>query len=82
MILLEMDDASTTPDKQKIAVQLPSDLVEKARDAVYWTPGMTLNRLAQLALSHTLECMESLRGVPFPPRGGNLPKGRQVQSGG
>jgi hypothetical protein len=77
-----MDDDSTAPGKQRLAVQLPSDLVEKARDAVYWTPGMTLNRLAQIALLHTLECMESLRGVPFPPRGGNLPAGRQVQSGG
>lgn len=82
MIQLEMDDDSATQGKQKIAVQLPSDLVEKARDAVYWTPGMTLNRLAQIALVHTLECMESLRGVPFPPRGGNLPAGRPVQSKG
>ena len=82
MIQLEMDDDSATPARQRLAVQLPSDLVEKARDAVYWTPGMTLNRLAQIALSHTLECMESLRGVPFPPRSGNLPAGRQVQSGG
>jgi hypothetical protein len=82
MIQLEMDDDSTAPGKQRLAVQLPSELVEKARDAVYWTPGMTLNRLAQIALTHTLECMESLRGVPFPPRGGNLPAGRQVQSSG
>jgi hypothetical protein len=82
MIQLEMDDDSATPSKQRLAVELPSALVEKARDAVYWTPGMTLNRLAQIALLHTLECMESLRGVPFPPRGGNLPAGRQVQSRG
>lgn len=82
MTHFEMEDDSRTPNKQKIAVQLPAELAEKARDAVYWTPGMTLNRLAQIALSHTLECMESLRGVPFPSRGGNLPTGRQVQSGG
>jgi hypothetical protein len=78
----ETNDSSTPPGKQKLAVKLPSDLVEKARDAVYWTPGMTLNGLVQFALSHTLECMESLRGVPFPPRGGNLPTGRQIQPGG
>ena len=82
MTLPETNDSLTTPDKQKLAVKLPSDLVEKARDAVYWTPGMTLNGLVQFALSHTLECMESLRGVPFPPRGRNLPTGRPVQSGG
>lgn len=72
----EMEDDPKMPDKQKIAVQLPAELAEKARDAVYWTPGMTLNRLAQIALSHTLECMETLRGIPFPPRGGNLTTGR------
>jgi len=74
----EMENNPAT-GKQKIAVQLPSELVEKARDAVYWTPGMTLNRLAQIALSQTLECMETLRGVPFPPRGGSLSTGRQIQ---
>jgi hypothetical protein len=79
MIHLDMEDDPKTPGKQKIAVQLPAELVEKARDAVYWTPGMTLNGLAQLALSHTLECMEALRGVPFPPRGGNLTTGRQIR---
>lgn len=74
----EMENNPVT-GKQKIAVQLPSELVEKARDAVYWTPGMTLNRLAQIALSQTLECMEALRGVLFPPRGGNLSTGRQIR---
>lgn len=79
MIQLEMEDDPKTPGKQKIAVQLPAELVEKARDAVYWTPGMTLNRLTQIALSHTLEYMETLRGVPFPPRGGDLSTGRQIR---
>ncbi len=76
----QMDMENDAPTgKQKIAVQLPSELVEKARDAVYWTPGMTLNRLAQIALSQTLECMEVLRGIPFPPRGGGLSTGRQIR---
>jgi hypothetical protein len=74
-----MEDDSQTPAKEQIAVRLPAELAEKARNAVYWTPGMTLNRLAQIALSHTLECMEALRGIPFPPRGGNLPTGRHMR---
>lgn len=72
-------ESEPTTGKQKLAVQLPSELVEKARDAVYWTPGMTLNRLTQIALSQTLDCMEALRGVPFPPRGGSLSTGRQIR---
>ena len=62
-------------------MQLPAELIERARNAVYWTPGLILNRLAEVALAHTLECMEALRGGPFPPRpgSGSLPAGRRVR---
>jgi hypothetical protein len=62
-----------------MGVQLPADLAERARDAVYWTPGMTLNKLAEIALAQTLECLEALRGRSFPPRPGPLPVGRRVR---
>lgn len=79
MTHFEMEDDPRVSDKQQIAVRLPAELAEKARNAVYWTPGMTLSQLAQIAFSHTLECMETLRGIPFPPRGGNLNTGRQMR---
>ena len=62
-------------------MQLPAELIERARNAVYWTPGLTLNRLAEVALAHTLECMEALRGETFPTRPGSssLPVGRRVR---
>lgn len=65
--------------KLRVGVQLPAELIERARDAVYWTPGLTLNKLAEIAFSQTLECLETLRGNPFPPRTGSLPVGRQVR---
>ena len=35
--------------KLRVGVQLPAELIERARDAVYWTPGLTLNKLAEIA---------------------------------
>lgn len=65
--------------KLRVGVQLPEELIERARDAVYWTPGLTLNKLAEIALAQTLECLEALRGNSFPPRTGSLPVGRRVR---
>ncbi len=66
-------------DKQRATFQLPAELIEKARDTVYWTPGLTMNRLAEIALTNTLDCMEALRGDAFPPRGGPLKVGRHIR---
>lgn len=65
--------------KQRVTFQLSAELIERARDTVYWTPGLTLNRLAEIAFLNTLDCMEALRGGAFPPRGGHLKVGRQVR---
>lgn len=72
---------SENSKKDRVSMQLPAELIERARDAVYWTPGLTLNRLAEVALAHTLECMEALRGEAFPHRPGSapLPVGRRVR---
>jgi hypothetical protein len=75
----EGDENSPSAGKQRLSLQLPAGLVERARDAVYWTPGLTLNELTEVALSHILDCMEALRGGPFPPRVGPLKVGRRVR---
>jgi len=75
----EGDENSPSAGKQRLCLQLQAELVERARDAVYWTPGLTLNELAEVALSHTLDCMETLRGGPFLPRAGPLKVGRRVR---
>jgi len=45
-------------------VSLPGALVERCRDAVYWTPGLTLAGLAEEALTLLLDAMEKNRGEP------------------
>lgn len=73
------EESNVLLGKQRVTLQLPAELIERARDTVYWTPGLTLNRLAEIAFLNTLDCMEALRGGAFPPRGGHLKVGRQVR---
>ena len=61
--------------------QLPVDLIEKARDVVYWSPGVTMASLMEEALIAQLEIEEKKHGKPFPSRGGAaLRTGRPVKA--
>lgn len=74
-------ESKNTPRAKKVRVgfQLPTELIEKARDIAYWTPGLTLNRLAEMSLLHTLQYIETLHGGPFPPRKEELQIGKQIR---
>ena len=64
--------------KERLTVHIPSPLVERCRNAVYWTPGLTLAGLAEEALTKLLDAMEQARGESFVVREGELKKGRPV----
>jgi hypothetical protein len=67
--------------KVRVTVSLPRDLVEQVRDAVYWTPGLTLAWLIARAMSTSLaELHESNQG-PFPRRSNQLRAGRPRLTG-
>jgi hypothetical protein len=67
--------------KERVTFQLPVDLIEKARDAVYWTPGLTMASLMEKALVAQLERAEKKHGKPFPSRAGAaLRTGRPVKA--
>ena len=65
--------------KERFTVNLPPELIERARNAVYWTPGLTLAGLAEDALLKALRRLEKANGGPFRARDGKLPAGRPVQ---
>ena len=68
------------PDKrERFTVQLSADLIDKVRDAVFWTPGLTLSDLAADALRDALTDLEAKRGEAFPARTGELKTGRPVK---
>jgi len=62
--------------RKRLTIYLPVDLLERARNTVYWTSGTTLAGLIEQALSHTLDSRESLNGGRFPPRLAELKGGR------
>ena len=69
------------PRKQRVTFQLPAELIEKARDAVYFTPGLTMSGLVEAALRSELAKAEKKRRKPFPSRrGAILRTGRPVGS--
>jgi hypothetical protein len=66
-------------NKTRITFYISQDMVEKAKNAAYWTPGMTLSSLAEQALDLKISDMEKGRQGPFPRRENELAKGRPAK---
>ena len=64
--------------KIRSTFHLPMELLERARDAVYWTPGLTLSSLCEAGLRSEIVNLERKRGEAFPKRAGDLKAGRPV----
>jgi hypothetical protein len=60
----------------RLTVNLPSHLVEQMRDAVYWTPGLTLAWMIARAARASLTELETVHQGPFPRRLKPLRAGR------
>ena len=66
------DEATTAeadaPELVTLSIRVPRALAERVRDAVYWTPGATLVRLGEAALTREVERLERQHGGRFRPR--------------
>jgi hypothetical protein len=61
----------------QIPVKLRPSVVERMKDAVYWTwPEWTMGTLLEAALEEKLRRLERARGERFLPREGPVPTGR------
>jgi len=67
--------------KVRLTVNLPQDLVEQVRDAVFWTPGLTIAWLIARAMRISLADMHSTNQGPFPRRSSPLRAGRPKLTG-
>lgn len=65
--------------KQRMTFHLPVEVMERAKNAVYWTPGLTLTDLAAQALTDAVDRSEKKKGEPFPPRKAELKGGRPIK---
>ena len=64
------------PRMVRLTVNLPGDLVDRVRNAVYWSPSLKLSWLIAQSLRTSLAEMESSRQGPFPQRKNPLRAGR------
>ena len=62
--------------KQRVTITLPLSLLERLRNAVYWTGHGPLARLIAEALDDAVSNMEETNGQPFPQRLSPLKRGR------
>lgn len=73
-------EASRSARAITVGVSLDPAVLERARNAVYWTPGLTLTDLATQALAAAVDDLEHERGQPFPTRGGKASLRRPVRA--
>ncbi len=62
--------------KQRVTITLPQSLLERLRNAVYWTGHGPLARLIAEALDDAVTHMEQTNGQAFPRRLAPLKRGR------
>jgi len=67
---------SSRPRKQRVTITLPLSLLERLRNAVYWTGHGPLARLISEALDDAVTHMEQANGQAFPQRLTPLKRGR------
>lgn len=67
--------------KQRLTVQISDEVVERAKNAVYWTRGLTLAQLTEQALEKALVSLEKntaifddKTGNPLKEKGSQFPK--------
>lgn len=63
-------------ERSRITVQLPAATLDRLRNAVYWTPGVTLTGFVERCVSERVDRMEQERGSTFPSRTKELKPGR------
>lgn len=60
----------------RLTVSLPTTLLNRLRNTVYWIPRLTLAGFVETAIHSRLIHMEAVNGGPFPSRAQELKPGR------
>lgn len=69
--------SSSLSPKQKVTLSLPTSLIERLRNAVYWTGNRPLASLVEEALETLVTEMEEVNREVFPQRLSSLKAGRR-----
>lgn len=66
-------------EKTALFSRISGQVAHNARAAVYYTPGLTLDALVEMALEQAVKVLEKSRGQPFPKKSVKLRAGRPVK---
>lgn len=77
--LMQDLDKKENNKKERLTVQISSEVIDRIKDAVYWTPGLTLSALSEEAFIKIIDFLESERKSPFPKRKEELKSGRPIK---
>lgn len=58
--------------RETLNLSLPTEVVNRIKDTVYWSHGWTIGELVTAACNKVLSEVEKARGGPFPNRGDHL----------
>lgn len=75
----ELAEEDKKASKERCTFHISLDLMEQARNCVFWTPGLTMGQLAEEGLRHAIAAHEKKNGGPFQQRKSNLKGGRPVR---
>ena len=64
--------------KHKVSAEVDYDVAERVKNAVYWTPGLTMARFIERALEDAIQKLEDERGGRFDTREIELVGGRPM----
>ena len=68
---------SPPSQNQRVTVSLPTPLIERLRNAVYWTEGLPMAGLVAEAIKAIVTQIEKANGGAFPQRVSPLKRGRR-----
>lgn len=65
--------------KQRLTIHVPIKLIDRIKNAVYYTPGLTLSDFADSAFEKAISLLEESNGGPFQQRTKELKGGRPIK---
>jgi hypothetical protein len=66
---------TNNPSRSSLFMKLDYEALERARNAAYWEPGVTLTSLVELGIAKVVDELETRNQKPYPPRKGELKRG-------
>ncbi|OGH59744.1 MAG: hypothetical protein A3G34_07990 [Candidatus Lindowbacteria bacterium RIFCSPLOWO2_12_FULL_62_27] len=67
------------PKKERLTIHVSTDIIDRVKNAVFWTPGLTLSELTECALTEAVDSLEKKRRGKFQKRTGELKVGRPMK---